>query len=66
MELIDSADCDIAIFMIGGTLSSTKKRSQEYETNVRKLAPHLVGVYNIESDARRVRADLGEFYGATA
>ena len=66
MEMIDSADCDVAIFIVGGALTSTKKRSQEYENNVRKLAPHLVGVYNAASDARRVRADLGEFYQVPA
>lgn len=66
MELIDGADCDIAIFMIGGNLSSTKKRSEHYSTRLKKLSCNLVGVYNDRTDARWVRADLSEFYrGAT-
>jgi hypothetical protein len=66
MEMIDSADCDVAIVMVGGALTSTKKRSQAYENNLARLGNNLVGVYNAASDARRVRADLGEFYqGAT-
>lgn len=66
MELIDSADCDVAIFMVAGSVTGTKRRSQAYENNVTRLGNNLVGVYNISSDARRVRADLSEFYRALA
>ena len=66
MELIDSADCDIAIFMVDGAITSTKKRSEQYGSRLKKLSRNLVGVYNNRTDARWVRADLSEFYrGAT-
>jgi hypothetical protein len=66
MELIDGADCDIAIFMVDGAITSTKKRSEQYRTRLKKLSANLVGVYNGRTDARWVRADLGEFYQVAA
>lgn len=66
MEMIDGADCDIAIFLVNGALTSTKKRSEQYRTRLMKLSSNLVGVYNAKTDARWVRADLGEFYRVVA
>jgi hypothetical protein len=62
MEMIDSAGCKVAIFMVAGAVTSTKSRSRSFENNLSRLANHLVGVYDIGADARRVREDLAEFY----
>ena len=62
MELIDGAHDEVAIFIVGGALTSTKRRSQSFENNLAQLANNLVGVYNLGADARCVRADLAEFY----
>jgi hypothetical protein len=66
MEFIDGAGCQVAIFMVAGAVTSTKSKSHSYENNLSRLANHLVGVYDIGADARRVRADLSEFYRAQA
>lgn len=66
MELIGGANEEVAIFMVGGEITSTKRRSQSFENNVERLANNLVGVYNLGADARYVRGDLAEFYKGRA
>jgi hypothetical protein len=66
MEMIDGAGCRVAIFMVAGAVTSTKSKSQSFQNNVDRLANHLVGVYDIGADARRVREDLAEFYAGAA
>jgi len=66
MEMIDGAGCKVAIFMVAGAVTSTKSKSQSFHNNVERLANHLVGVYDIGADARRVREDLAEFYAGAA
>jgi UV DNA damage repair endonuclease len=66
MELIGGTDEEVAIFMVGGEITSTKRRSQSFENNVARLVNNLVGVYNLGADACRVREDLAEFYAGVA
>jgi hypothetical protein len=65
-ELIGGTDEEVAIFMVGGEITSAKRRSQSFENNVARLVNNLVGVYNLGADARRVREDLAEFYAGVA
>ena len=62
MEAIDSGEDGVAIFMVGGEVLSTRRKSQAFENNVARLANNLVGVYDWGADVRSVREDLAEFY----
>lgn len=62
MDMIDSTDVPVALFMIAGAVHSTKSTSKSYENNLARLASGLIGVYDQGADARQVLADLQEFY----
>ena len=62
MDVIDSADCQVAIFMVGGEVMATKQTSMAFNNNIERLSSGLVGVYDMGADARGVLEDLGEFY----
>jgi len=62
MEAIGEGRGEVAIFMVGGKVMVTKKRSGSFGPNLERLRNNLVGVYDLGADARQVRADLAEFY----
>lgn len=62
MEMIDACEEGVAIFMVGGKLTSSKKKSAKYPVRLRTLANNLVGVYDWHVDPRYVLADIEEFY----
>jgi hypothetical protein len=62
MDMIDSTDVPVALFMIAGSVHSTKSTSKSYENNLQRLASGLIGVYDQGADARGVLQDLSEFY----
>lgn len=61
MELIDRDEV-CALFMRGGVLTSTKKASPAFASNLARRAASLVGVYDDGADCRWVLEDLKEFY----
>lgn len=62
IEVIDSCDYPVAVFMLAGEVMCTKQSSPSFDNNVKRLASGLVGVYDAGADYRRVRADIQEFY----
>lgn len=62
MEMIDGYDDGCAIFMVDGKVQATRRTSEFFENNMKRLAPGLVGVYDLGADSRHVLEDLREFY----
>ncbi|WP_147376784.1 hypothetical protein [Noviherbaspirillum saxi] len=62
MEIIDGYGCTVAIFMLAGQVTGTKKSSDAFERKTTLHANLLVGVYDQNADARQVREDLATFY----
>jgi hypothetical protein len=61
-DIIYGTNCAVAVFMVGGRITTAKKTSEAYERRVALLANHLIGVYDQGADARVVMDDLREFY----
>lgn len=62
MKAYGNADCQIAIFMIGGKISSTSETSAEYKRRVDLFESSLIGVYDIATDARQILDDIEAYY----
>tara|TARA_R110001599_G_scaffold171353_1_gene362420 strand:+ start:438410 stop:438682 length:273 start_codon:yes stop_codon:yes gene_type:complete len=62
MMLLDTCDDGIALFMVGGKITSTRKRSQSYSRRLKTLANNLIGVYDWYVDQRDVLEDIKEHY----
>lgn len=62
MWMLETCEEGVAIFMVAGVLTSSKKKSASYESRLRALAGNLVGVYEWHVDPRHVLEDIKEFY----
>lgn len=59
---ITEADCPVAVFMVAGKITCTKKTSDTFEVKTQELKNNLVGVYDLGADHRRLREDIATFY----
>lgn len=64
MKAYSNSDNEIAIFMIGGKISSTSADSANYKKRVDQFESSLIGIYDIASDARQILDDIEAYYKA--
>lgn len=62
MKAYGNADCQIAIFMIGGKISSSSSDSVKYQRRVDLFESSLIGIYDITTDARQILDDIEAYY----
>ena len=61
-QAIEDEPDGVALFMVGGALMITKRRSTAFAGNLIRLQNHLIGVYDNRVDIRQVRDDISVFY----
>jgi F0F1-type ATP synthase gamma subunit len=64
IKAYSNSDNEIAIFMIGGKISSTSADSPNYKNRVDLFESSLIGIYDIASDARHILDDIEAYYKA--
>ena len=62
MKAYGNTDNEIAIFMIGGKISSTSADSPSYKKRVDMFKTSLIGVYDISTDVRQILDDIEAYY----